>query len=158
MANASFVETPVSRNCERHPQIFFFPGDQMCGSHTWLSVQSLSVSLTLSALVSRFLILFLSPPLSSPTHLSGFLCAFLGFVFGMTSCILWYEDSSQAIFLRCGTKFFSLWQVTRKISPLLHPPKKRNTLPGVVAHTFNPSTREAEAGRFLSSRPAWSTK
>jgi hypothetical protein len=24
----------------------------------------------------------------------------------------------------------------------------------VVAHAFNPSTREAEAGRFLSSRPA----
>jgi hypothetical protein len=29
--------------------------------------------------------------------------------------------------------------------------------PGVVAHTFNPSTWEAEAGRFLSSRPTWST-
>ena len=28
---------------------------------------------------------------------------------------------------------------------------------GVVAHAFNPSTREAEAGGFLSSRPAWST-
>jgi hypothetical protein len=28
----------------------------------------------------------------------------------------------------------------------------------VVAHTFNPSTRETEAGGFLSSRPAWSTK
>jgi hypothetical protein len=28
----------------------------------------------------------------------------------------------------------------------------------VVAHTFNPSTREAEAGGFLSSRPAWSTQ
>jgi hypothetical protein len=27
-----------------------------------------------------------------------------------------------------------------------------------VAHTFNPSTWEAEAGRFLSSRPAWYTK
>jgi hypothetical protein len=27
----------------------------------------------------------------------------------------------------------------------------------VVVHTFNPSTREAEAGRFPSSRPAWST-
>jgi hypothetical protein len=29
---------------------------------------------------------------------------------------------------------------------------------GVVAHAFNPSTQEAEAGGFLSSRPAWSTK
>jgi hypothetical protein len=28
----------------------------------------------------------------------------------------------------------------------------------VVAHTFNPSTWEAEASGFLSSRPAWSTK
>jgi major histocompatibility complex class I len=30
--------------------------------------------------------------------------------------------------------------------------------PGVVAHAFNPSTWEAEASGFLSSRPAWSTK
>jgi hypothetical protein len=28
----------------------------------------------------------------------------------------------------------------------------------VVVHTFNPSTREAGAGGFLSSRPAWSTE
>jgi hypothetical protein len=28
----------------------------------------------------------------------------------------------------------------------------------VVGHAFNPSTWEAEAGRFLSLRPAWSTK
>ena len=27
----------------------------------------------------------------------------------------------------------------------------------MVAHAFNPSTREAETGEFLSSRPAWST-
>jgi hypothetical protein len=30
--------------------------------------------------------------------------------------------------------------------------------PGMVAHTFNPSTQEAEAGGFLSSRPTWFTK
>jgi hypothetical protein len=36
--------------------------------------------------------------------------------------------------------------------------KKLMKKPGVVAHAFNPSTREAEAGGFLSSRPAWSTK
>jgi hypothetical protein len=30
--------------------------------------------------------------------------------------------------------------------------------PGMVAQVFNPSTWEAEAGGFLSSRPAWSTK
>ena len=35
---------------------------------------------------------------------------------------------------------------------------KIHTQPGNVVHTFNPSTKEAEAGRFLSSRPDWSTK
>jgi hypothetical protein len=35
---------------------------------------------------------------------------------------------------------------------------KYHKKPGVVAHAFNPSTWEAEAGGFLSSRPAWSTK
>jgi hypothetical protein len=42
---------------------------------------------------------------------------------------------------------------------LLSPKRLRRwRKPGVVVHVFNPSTREAEAGRFLSSRPAWSTK
>jgi hypothetical protein len=30
--------------------------------------------------------------------------------------------------------------------------KKQKTRPGVVAHTFNPSTREAEAGGFLNTK------
>jgi hypothetical protein len=35
---------------------------------------------------------------------------------------------------------------------------KYEHLPGVVVYAFNPSTREAEAGGFLSLRPAWSTE
>jgi hypothetical protein len=35
---------------------------------------------------------------------------------------------------------------------------KSSRKPGMVAHAFDPSTREAEAGGFLSSRPAWSTE
>jgi hypothetical protein len=36
--------------------------------------------------------------------------------------------------------------------------KVDSIIQAVVAHTFSPSTWEAEAGRFLSSRPAWSTE
>jgi hypothetical protein len=36
--------------------------------------------------------------------------------------------------------------------------QKTEFMLGVVEHAFNPSTREAEAGGFLSSKPAWSTK
>jgi hypothetical protein len=36
--------------------------------------------------------------------------------------------------------------------------KKKKKSRAVVLHAFNPSTWEAEAGGFLSSRPAWSTK
>jgi hypothetical protein len=35
---------------------------------------------------------------------------------------------------------------------------QRKSCWAVVAHTFNPSTWEAETGGFLSSRPAWSTE
>jgi hypothetical protein len=36
--------------------------------------------------------------------------------------------------------------------------KKKNSSQAVVVQAFNPSTREAEAGRSLSSRPAWPTE
>jgi hypothetical protein len=36
--------------------------------------------------------------------------------------------------------------------------KKQKQSRVVVAHAFNPSIWEAEAGEFLSSRPAWSTE
>jgi hypothetical protein len=34
----------------------------------------------------------------------------------------------------------------------------KKKMPGMVVHAYNPSTWEAEAGRFLSSRSAWFTK
>ena len=36
--------------------------------------------------------------------------------------------------------------------------KETELCQAVVAHAFNPSTREAETGGSLSSRPAWSTE
>jgi major histocompatibility complex class I len=44
----------------------------------------------------------------------------------------------------------------RKINLLKKLEKKLSW--AVVAHAFNPSTWEAEAGGFLSLRPAWSTE
>ena len=37
-------------------------------------------------------------------------------------------------------------------------PAKEKSWSGMVMHTFNPSTQEAESGKSLSSRPAWSTE
>jgi hypothetical protein len=56
-----------------------------------------------------------------------------------------------------------LWCLThihgkqKKFKYLKKKEKKRKER-GMVVHAFNPSTREAEAGGFLSLRPAWSTE
>ena len=47
---------------------------------------------------------------------------------------------------------------TSKSGPIKCFPVKEFPQQMVAAHTFNPSTWEAEAGGFLSSRPAWYTK
>jgi major histocompatibility complex class I len=46
---------------------------------------------------------------------------------------------------------------TREMNRLIPLPIKKNKtlMPGMGVHAFNPSTWEAEAGEFLSSRPAW---
>jgi hypothetical protein len=36
--------------------------------------------------------------------------------------------------------------------------KEPKVKPGMVAHTFNPSTEEVEAGISVSSEPSWSTE
>jgi hypothetical protein len=41
---------------------------------------------------------------------------------------------------------------------MLKKKKKKKNGWAVVAHAFSPSTWAAEAGGFLSSRPAWSTE
>ena len=56
------------------------------------------------------------------------------------------EDNEHISFLPLWPKFFT-W-----------PEGERTSWPGVVVHTFNPSIREAEEDRFLSSWPAWSTE
>jgi hypothetical protein len=55
---------------------------------------------------------------------------------------------------------FSLKYIISYHGDMINPDSvvKISKSPGVVAHAFNPSTLEAEAGGFLSSRPAWSTK
>jgi hypothetical protein len=46
-----------------------------------------------------------------------------------------------------------------RLSTIPETPAKEDTEGlAVVAHAFNPSTWEAKAGRFLSSRLAWSTE
>jgi hypothetical protein len=51
-----------------------------------------------------------------------------------------------------------LKQLKKLLVKLYNISDKKMICQAVVAHAFDPSTWEAEAGGFLSSRPAWSTK
>jgi hypothetical protein len=59
----------------------------------------------------------------------------------------------KCIIFRCFVKIVTLLYRLNHILKL-----KSKTSWAVGAHAFNPSTREAEAGGFLSLRPAWSTE
>jgi hypothetical protein len=83
----------------------------------------------------------------------------------LTEYLLWNSDLDVnvvvtiAIAINPGDAFSSQTNLLVCLNPcrdLLS--KKYADEPGVVAHAFNPSTREAEAVGLLSSRPAWSTE
>jgi hypothetical protein len=57
-----------------------------------------------------------------------------------------------------GTKLSTARILSWYGTSLLPALKITSLRPGVVVHAFNPSTREAEVGGYLSSRLAWSTE
>jgi hypothetical protein len=81
----------------------------------------------------------------------------------MTKWRLYYmqdqKTTKTATFLRVLKQKFSFF--LKSYWPRFHRLflfKKDLFSQAVVAHAFDPSTWEAEAGRFLSSRSAWSTE
>jgi hypothetical protein len=72
-----------------------------------------------------------------------------------------------ALFIYCFHKWFReryireflhLWKIFQSYKYFIMFKNLTDSTPAMVAHAFNPSTWEAEAGRFLSLRPAWSTE
>jgi hypothetical protein len=80
----------------------------------------------------------------------------------------WKEPEENRLYNATDVKFYeehscSNWKEVSGASVMAQRVKvtaafKTNSEPGVVAHAFSPSTREAEAGGFRSSRTVWSTK
>jgi hypothetical protein len=67
--------------------------------------------------------------------------------------VIWNDLNFSFMKLWCFSVAGEIKLVGMKVAEL-----KTSPVLGVVAHVFNPSTSEAEAGEFLSSRPAWSTE
>jgi hypothetical protein len=75
-----------------------------------------------------------------------------------------FKDSSNVAGYGDHTCKTSTWRQRQESGESLRAPGIfaetlfKNKQPGMVAHAFNPSLKEAEAGGFLNSRLAWSTK
>jgi hypothetical protein len=111
-----------------------------------------------------------------------FICMYAFFqIHTCTTCVLGDPKARRKYWILCNwscSAIMGCWETnsshlyghTVKLSPPSYTPmildilskfltlKKRCSTPGVVAHAFNPSTWEAEAGGSLSSRPAWPTE
>jgi hypothetical protein len=76
---------------------------------------------------------------------------------GIVPCILPYHHGLKwavLVMVCCSQKLISnIYKELKKLAS-----KEPNNFILKNVHAFNPSTREAEAGGFLSLRPAWSTK
>jgi hypothetical protein len=112
---------------------------------------ALSLCLCVSVSVSLSLSLSLCLSVSVSVSLSLSLCLCLSVSVSLCSSLsLWHwRNSNMELCL-----FYFLESHFR----LFYSQNRTTYKPGVVAHAFNPSTWEAEASRFLSLRPAWSTK
>jgi hypothetical protein len=84
-------------------------------------------------------------------------------------CFKWLEATSNYTFLFKNGEFKNKTEKKAQRHRLVHLSAPKTLLyvtdsdntrdpPGVVAYAFNPSTWEAEAGGFLSSRPAWTAR
>jgi hypothetical protein len=110
-------------------------------------------------LLHKSLIFNLSPPplisivqceiplCSLQTHIAHFL------QFQISGQINFVHFSSFCIHL-----LYSLHKALQRLNLSRNMFQKRRYCQAVVAHAFNPSTWEAEAGGFLGSRPSWSTE
>jgi hypothetical protein len=79
----------------------------------------------------------------------------LGFIFTFEIFIFHPASSSFFLGLLHNNKVYHPLSCKNYANPINY---KLGSCWAVVVHAVNPSTREAEAGRFLSSRPAWSTE
>jgi hypothetical protein len=78
---------------------------------------------------------------------------------------MWHPRELPVVIIKIMADFIKVCVASSDVETVSFPvavitkhPDRSDLRPGVVAHAFNPSTWEAEAGGFLSSRPVWSTE